>query len=398
MICQFCRSLVGQPRRQRFVSIHNRTIHNGLQARFSRTVLQRSKSTNAAPRKVEVQRNPSINATGPEGTPVTAQEAAAGVADAQKHCNAIINSDGIPSEADTANAMSACIAAIHRLVQHTKLTRGGTSSSPLSLDASDAASPASIGKTADLLSNLMYALLTHPTVFITPRLLNAYVSAQKLLRRPSTLPDIFDLYATKPAPVPGSSPPRYRTQNPRAAAAAVPRAVASAALDAAIAARDLDAALGVISTTFRAPAFQRAKLLTRAAPPLVAAVLAPAAAFALAGQLSAAQTTMEPATATATAFAGILTYVACTATIGYVAATTSNDQMDRVTWASGMPLRERWLREEERAAVDRVAGAWGLKDVHKRGEEEGEDWEFLREWIGVRGMVLDRVDLMDGME
>jgi hypothetical protein len=36
--------------------------------------------------------------------------------------------------------------------------------------------------------------------------------------------------------------------------------------------------------------------------------------------------------------------------------------------------------------------------LEKRGEEEGVDWEDLREWVGRRGMVLDKVELMDGME
>ncbi len=102
--------------------------------------------------------------------------------------------------------------------------------------------------------------------------------------------------------------------------------------------------------------------------------------------------------ATGVAFAGIFTYVAATTTIGYVAITTANDQMDRVTWAIGMPLRERWLREDERGAVDRVAGAWGFKERWRRGDEEGEEWEALREWIGMRGMVLDKSELLEGME
>lgn len=107
---------------------------------------------------------------------------------------------------------------------------------------------------------------------------------------------------------------------------------------------------------------------------------------------------MDPTAATNMAFAGILAYVGFTATIGVVAVTTSNDQMDRITWATGTPLRERWLREEERALIDQVAGAWGFKDLSKRGEEEGRDWETLREWVGMRGMMLDRVELMEGME
>ena len=102
--------------------------------------------------------------------------------------------------------------------------------------------------------------------------------------------------------------------------------------------------------------------------------------------------------ATQIAFVGILAYVGFTATIGVVAVATANDQMDRVTWATGMPLRERWLREEERAMLDRVAVAWGFKESSKRGEEEGQYWEDLREWVGLRGMVLDRVGLMEGME
>jgi hypothetical protein len=107
---------------------------------------------------------------------------------------------------------------------------------------------------------------------------------------------------------------------------------------------------------------------------------------------------MDSAMATNVAFAGILAYVGFTATIGVVAVTTANDQMDRVTWAQGMPLRERWIREDERAAIDRIASAWGFREVWRRGEEEGEDWDNLREWVGRRGMILDRVELMEGME
>jgi hypothetical protein len=69
-----------------------------------------------------------------------------------------------------------------------------------------------------------------------------------------------------------------------------------------------------------------------------------------------------------------------------------------VTWVGGMPLRERWLREEERAALDKVAIAWGFKEEWKRGMETGLEWESLREFIGRRGMVLDASNLMQGME
>lgn len=56
------------------------------------------------------------------------------------------------------------------------------------------------------------------------------------------------------------------------------------------------------------------------------------------------------------------------------------------------------MREDERAMVDRIAIAWGFKDKKKRGEEEGEEWEWLREWAGRRAMILDAAELMEGME
>lgn len=107
---------------------------------------------------------------------------------------------------------------------------------------------------------------------------------------------------------------------------------------------------------------------------------------------------MDPATATNIAMAGILTYMSAVGMVGYVALTTANDQMVRVTWATGLPLWERWVREEERAAVDKIAQAWGFKSMDRWGEEEGVEWAGLKEWIGMRGMVLDRVELMEGME
>ena len=107
---------------------------------------------------------------------------------------------------------------------------------------------------------------------------------------------------------------------------------------------------------------------------------------------------MDPEYATQIAFMGVSAYMFSVAGLAYVTVTTANDQMDRVTWAKGVPLWERWIREEERAALDRVAGKWGFHSFERRGEEEGEEWEDLREFVGLRGMVLDRVELMEGME
>jgi hypothetical protein len=314
---------------------------------------------------------------------------------------AILNSTTIPSEEETLAALQACEAAAHLLVE--PQPAGSEAPNPTGTPASAILTlnpPTSTSNTAQInrLSNLAYALLNHPPVFITPAILSTYTTTQSLLARPSTLPEAFTLYASKPVPKPSTSPIIYRSQSLSAAAAAVPPETAATALSAAILSKNLPLALGVIDTTYRAPAFRRNKILRRAMPPMIGAALAPFAVYTLASQLAAYQQTMDPATATGMAFAGILTYVGATATIGVVAVTTANDQMDRVTWAMGMPLRERWLREEERAAVDRVAGAWGFKESWKRGEEEGEDWEMLREWVGERGMILDKVELMEGME
>ena len=84
--------------------------------------------------------------------------------------------------------------------------------------------------------------------------------------------------------------------------------------------------------------------------------------------------------------------------MGFVALTTSNDQMVRVVWRPGLRLRDRWLREEERAAFDRLALAWGFREKWRWGEERGTEWEALREFCARRGMVLDKTELMDGME
>ena len=119
--------------------------------------------------------------------------------------------------------------------------------------------------------------------------------------------------------------------------------------------------------------------------------IGPVAAYSLASQFDAVQESLSSANATGIALAGILTYLVATVTIGGVAVTTANDHMDRVTWASGMPLRERWLREEERGMLDLVAAAWGFKESWRRGEEEGAEWQALKELIGLRGMVLDKV-------
>ncbi|KAJ3561363.1 hypothetical protein NPX13_g8975 [Xylaria arbuscula] len=248
------------------------------------------------------------------------------------------------------------------------------------------------------ISDAVYQILAHPSVVITTDLLDQYVRIHAKLERPESLPKIFNLYASKPSPREGSEPLTYTKQNPDRAAGAIESKTADAALDAAIAAKNLDAAVGVVENSYGTTAFVRSKLLRHGLLPIGAFVGTPVAAYILATNFSGLQQTMDSATATNVAFAGILAYVGFTASLGVVAATTANDQMKRVSWAPGMALRKRWVREEERAALDKIACAWGFQEPWRQGEEEGPEWDALREYIGQKGMVLDRTELMEGMD
>nr|POE47784.1 hypothetical protein CFP56_01115 [Quercus suber] len=245
-------------------------------------------------------------------------------------------------------------------------------------------------------------ILRNPNVFITPAILKSYIDLQAKLDQPSSFPDIFSLYACKPVPILKgkdiSSGVSYVAGSPNKVNAAIESKVANAALTAAIKVNDLPLAIDIIHTSFCAPAFKRSKIIRQALIPISGLAVAPVAAYTLSSSFSIWQDTMSSDYATGLAFAGIMTYVAAVGTMGYITVTTANDQMDRVTWAQGVPLWERWIREEERAAIDRVAGAWGFKDIERRGDEDGEEWQGLKEFVGLNGMVLDRVELMDGME
>ncbi|MCJ1372282.1 hypothetical protein MMC20_003505 [Loxospora ochrophaea] len=336
-----------------------------------------------------------------------------------KRALSVLRTSDIPDEAAVLSSMRACESFARSLIQASRTSELASGSKPLdknspasnllSLDEysnsssdlppSRALLVASIRKSAvEKISNAAHTMITDPNVFITSDLLTSYVNTQTLLGHPETLPQAFKLYANKPAPTPNTSPIQYSTPNPDKPAIAIDDKTANTALGAAIDTKNLALCLDVIESTVCTTAYRRAKIFRRAALPISAVFLAPLATYAVASQLSHLQNTMDPTIATNVAFAGVLTYLGATATMGYVTITTANDQMDRVTWATGMPLRERWLREEERAMLDRVACAWGFKERSKRGEEEGQEWSMLREWIGLRGMILDRAELMEGME
>ena len=253
-------------------------------------------------------------------------------------------------------------------------------------------------KRARKISTVAYNIAKDPKIFMTQRLLEVYVRTQNVLGRPQSFPHIFDLFASKPIPKPRASPIKFKNPNIKSPSASISLPLAQSALDAAIEVKDLALCLSIIETSVCAPAFRRAKFIRKALLPLTALALSPLAAYKVAWQMCKNSDLFDPQILTNYATVGLIAYLGFTATIGYVALTTANDQMDRITWITGTPLSERWTREEERALIDRVAGAWGLKRPERRGSEEGKEWEELRHWAFDRGMYLDKPDLMEGME
>ncbi|OBT64599.1 hypothetical protein VE03_06326 [Pseudogymnoascus sp. 23342-1-I1] len=322
--------------------------------------------------------------------------------------DALIKKDGIPSDSETEAVLDAYQQIANNLMNPpdpAALPKDASATSAL-LSIKTAARPRPaihahspiVDGASRKLSDLALSVLQHPPIFITPSILRRYVNLQSTLKRPETLPTAFHLYSTKPAPVDGSSPVKYKKVNPNKSANSIEAEMADLALQTAIEAKNLATAMDIVDTTYNTKAFHRTKFIRKALLPATGLALAPAAAYAVATQLSLYQTTTDPIIATNVAFIGILGYMGFSTVVGIVTLTTSNDQMERVTWNTGMPLRERWIREEERAAIDKIAGAWGFRQVWRRGEEEGEEWEALREWVYGRGMILDKSELMEGME
>ncbi|KAH8697415.1 hypothetical protein BGW36DRAFT_378665 [Talaromyces proteolyticus] len=326
--------------------------------------------------------------------------------DLQESFRAIEESDKAVPEETVVKLLQTCLHTVESLAnpkeQHDKESSNATSSL---LDLAEQAESytSTVDKSkqlkfTDTISSIVDKVLLDEKVFITTDILKLYTKIQTISNRPDRFPQIFTLFANKPIPLADTLPVQFSKQNPKDVKNAVPSELANMALDVAVAQRNLPLALAIIDTTFCAPAFYRAKVFKKAAAPLTGLVTAPVASYAVATWAAGIQNTMDPGTATGIAFAATLAYVGFTSAVGVIAIATSNDQMERVVWASGIPLRYRWLREEERAALDKVAIAWGFKDVWRRGEEEGEEWDNLREFIGMRGMILDKTELMEGMQ
>ncbi|RAL10425.1 uncharacterized protein BO97DRAFT_479244 [Aspergillus homomorphus CBS 101889] len=333
------------------------------------------------------------------------------IAQVARACSHLCKAEGVPSNDAVVQLLQKSESIAEMIAQPTTAQpkqKSGEFSSLFDLDEQTSATkkqrqqqPQRPKQTPEQLSKQLcravHDLLTDEKVFISPEALASYTKIHVLLQQPNHFPEIFHLYANKPIPVENSSPVRFSKPDPKSINSAIPLELANAALDVAIAQRNLSLVLAIIDTTFSAPAFRRAKAYKKAALPLGGLTAAPAACYILATWAGSLQNTMDPSTATGIAFAAGLAYVGGLTSVGLVAITTANDQMERVTWLPGIPLRQRWLREEERAAFDKVALAWGFKDIYLRGEEEGEEWEQLREFIGMRGMILDRTELMEAL-
>ena len=261
-------------------------------------------------------------------------------------------------------------------------------SPPLRLDALPA--PA-------YLSKLAHDVITNEKVFLSPSILGVYIRLQRLLACPKAIPEALYLYAHKPIPIEGSSPPRFSTPSPKSAKQAVPADLAADALGAAIDAKDLTLALAVVDHTYRTPAWKRHRMITKMGLPAAIASITPLAIYMIAQEMSVYSGFIDPFLFKLYAILGMSTYVLCTGTLGFVAWTSHNDHHDRVVWRPGIPLLDRFIKEDERAALDRIACAWGFKEEWRRGDEEGDEWEGLRQWILLRGMILDKPDLMPGM-
>ncbi|KAH6674040.1 hypothetical protein F5X68DRAFT_140519 [Plectosphaerella plurivora] len=387
-----------------------------LQSRQQDFVTKRYRSAEAAEAKSTPPTNPAPEATA-AGTAVATQ-----LPDITKLSSLVLKSrerflstDGIPTNQLVLAALKTCQAAANAI--HPFLTRTASRSSNTTSTASNLLSlgsdasksggsanaqqhpdmPAVLKQAIDAVTESAFAIVAHAPVIITPEVLELYVNVQSRLGRAETLPYVLELYASKPLPKVVDGALQYVAQNPKGADKAINAQTAEVALNTALEARNLDAALGIVECCYTTDAYVRQKLLKQALLPAAVLGATPFIVYGLSAALAAYQNTVEPGTATKVAFAAIIAYIAFTSTIGTIAKVTADDHMKRVSWAPGITLTKRWLREDERAALDKVACAWGYKETYRHGEEAGIEWESLREYLGLKGMILDRVEFMEGM-
>lgn len=219
----------------------------------------------------------------------------------------VLKHQGIPSEADTLNALTHIdllarqLLGLEQTTQKQKSPNKTPASTLLSLDSQPTAPPtgkAPPSENITFLTDTAFKLVAHDRVYITPAILNSYVQIQALLSRPSTLPTVFDLYRNKPTAYltkqTSSTPAKieYRPQNPTAISTAIPNKLADLALATAMKTKHLPTALDIISATYRDPSNRRSKLFTKALPPIAFFSLFPLACWQAASQFSTLQTAL----------------------------------------------------------------------------------------------------------
>ncbi len=310
-----------------------------------------------------------------------------GLRDVAKQAIAIRARQPLPAKATIRQSSAGAI--LSGLGDDTKAAEQKTAASrPLGFDSLP--SPAYLSKVAE-------DFIRFATVYLSSDVLTVYVQLQRLLARPRTIPEAFYLYANKPVPIQDSSPPKFSKANPKSAKQAIPEELADDALTAAIETKDMPLAMCVVDQAYCAPAWRRRRIIQKFGIPAFIYSLVPFGIYTLAQEASVYSNFLHPESFKWYVAVGFTTYVGCTSMIGYIALTTYNDNHDRVVWLPGTPLTERYLREDERAAMDRIACSWGFKELWRRGEEDGEEWEGLRQVIARKSMVLDKPDLMPGM-
>ncbi|UNI21122.1 hypothetical protein JDV02_007139 [Purpureocillium takamizusanense] len=371
--------------------------------RWSSTAAAAATGTSPAAASSEVaSRRPSA-ASAPSPPQITDPRELANVVEDSR--NKFLSVDGIPAQQLTTAALQSCLraaAALHPQLKRAEAQSKASASRLVALGAERTGTRLPIdAKLQDAVNRISYAaynIISHPNVEMTPEFLELYVQVQSQLGRPESLPSVLELYASKPKPVVKNGQIEYVPQSPNAAARAIEVGVAEAALQTAVEAKNLDAALGIVEAAYCVPAFKRQKLIKNATAPAIGLATLPFGIFGLStAYASYWQNTMDVTTATGIGVAGISGYFFVVGSLGLIAKLSNKDQMRRVTWAPGTPLRYRWLREDERRALDKVACAWGFQEPWRHGEETGPEWEGLREYMGYRGMLLDRVEFMEGM-
>lgn len=324
--------------------------------------------------------------------------------------NRFLSAGGIPTSQLTLVALKTCQTAAAAIKPHLnrrdfRPPSTGATNNLLALDNKSKAKTkaleekvsANVKDTVRKISRAAYDIVADPNVVLTTEILDLYVDIQSKLTQPSTIPDVFELFKTKPQPKNSGGSITYKELNRNRMSAAIDLDVADKALNAAMAAKDLDAAIGIVETCYTGKPFTKQKLIRATSLPAAITVATPFAAYTISHQFAVAHYSVDPATATGVTFAAGMAYLVFTTSLGFIAKATVADHMVRVTWAGGMALRERWLREEEREALDKIAMAWGFRETWRHGEEGGTEWACLREYIGQKGMILDRVEFMEGM-